>query len=44
MDLILENAFRFASSDQLVHLTQQQIDLVPYLSILMTYKNDFLSI
>ena len=36
--------FRFASSDQLLHLTQQQIDLIPYLSVLMTHRNDFVSI
>ena len=37
-------AFRFSTSDQLLHLTQQQIDLIPYLSVLMAHKNDFASI
>ena len=36
-------AFRFASSDQLIYLTQQQIDLIPYLSVLIAHQNDFLS-
>ena len=35
--------FRFASSDQLIHLTQQQIHLIPYLSVLIAHQNDFLS-
>ena len=33
--------FRFGSSDKLVHLTQQQLDLIPYLSALVTHKDDF---
>ena len=37
-------AFRFVSSNQLVYLTQQQIDLIPYLSVLLAHKDDFLSI
>jgi hypothetical protein len=37
-------AFRFGSSDKLVHLTQQQLDLIPYLSALVAHKDDFSSI
>jgi hypothetical protein len=36
-------AFRFGSSDQLVHLTQEQLDNIPYLSVLITHKDDFSS-
>jgi hypothetical protein len=41
---VVTYAFRFSSSDQLVHFTQQQIDSIPYLSVLIAHKNDFLSI
>ncbi|CAF0947342.1 unnamed protein product [Adineta ricciae] len=37
-------AFRFASSDQLLHLTRQQAELITYLTVLVEHKNDFLSI
>ena len=37
-------AFRFGTSDKLVHLTQQQLDLIPYLSTFVAHKDDFLSI
>ena len=36
--------FRFVSSNQLIHLTQEQVDRIPYLSVLLAHKNDFLSI
>ncbi|CAF3319114.1 unnamed protein product [Rotaria sp. Silwood2] len=36
--------FRFDNSDKHVHLTQQQLDRIPYLSALVTNKNDFLLI
>jgi hypothetical protein len=41
---VVTYACRFSSSDQLVHFTQQQIDSIPYLSVLIAHKNDFLSI
>ena len=33
--------FRFATSDKLFHLTQQQLDSIPYLSTLVAHKDDF---
>jgi hypothetical protein len=36
--------FRFPLSNQVVHLTQHQLNLIPYLSTLLSHKNDFLSI
>ncbi|CAF2751745.1 unnamed protein product [Rotaria sp. Silwood2] len=36
--------FRFDNSDKHVHLTQQQLDRIPYLSSLVANKNDFSSI
>ncbi|CAF1317428.1 unnamed protein product [Rotaria sordida] len=35
-------AFRFGTSDKLVHLTQQQLDRIPYLCALVAHKDDFL--
>ena len=37
---VMTYAFRFASSDQLLHLTQQQIDLIPDSSLLVADKNE----
>jgi hypothetical protein len=36
-------AFHFGTSDKLVHLNQQQLDRIPYLSILVARKDDFKS-
>jgi hypothetical protein len=36
-------AFRFGTSDKVVHLNQKQLDLIPYLSTLVAHKDDFLS-
>ena len=36
--------FRFSSSGQLVHLSQREIDLIPYLSVLVRHQNGFMSI
>ncbi|CAF2692412.1 unnamed protein product [Rotaria sp. Silwood2] len=35
-------AFRFGTSNKLVHLTQQELNRVPYLFNLVTHKDDFL--
>ncbi|CAF5068391.1 unnamed protein product [Rotaria sp. Silwood1] len=44
-DTIVMVVTRFGTSDKLVHLTQQQqLDLIPYLSVLVAHKNDFSSI
>ena len=37
-------SFRFVSSNQLLHLTQQQLDRIPYLSALIAHNDNFLSI
>ncbi|CAF1401056.1 unnamed protein product [Rotaria sordida] len=39
---IILYAFRFGTSDKLVHLTQQQLDRIPYLCALVAHKDDFL--
>ncbi|CAF4657973.1 unnamed protein product, partial [Rotaria sp. Silwood2] len=46
IDLNLEPIykFRFDNSEKHVHLTQQQLDLIPYLSATVTNKDDFSSI
>ncbi len=36
--------FRFGTTDKLLHLTQHQLDRIPYLSNLITHKDDFSSI
>ncbi|CAF2115391.1 unnamed protein product [Rotaria magnacalcarata] len=36
--------FRFGTSDKLIHLTQEQLDRFPYLTVLVAHKDDFLSI
>ncbi len=36
-------AFRFSTSDKFFRLTQQQLDSIPYLSALVTHKDDFSS-
>jgi len=41
---IVMYTFRFGSSDKLVHLTQQQLDSIPYLAALVAHKNDMSSI
>ncbi|CAF1258309.1 unnamed protein product [Rotaria sp. Silwood1] len=35
-------AFRFGTSNKLVHLTQQQLNRIPYLFNLVAHKDDFL--
>ena len=35
--------FRFGTSNDFVHLTQQQVDRIPYLAALVAHKDDFLS-
>ena len=40
----MKYSFRLNSSDEVIHLTQEQIDLIPYLSRLMLHKDDFVSI
>ena len=39
-----EYVFRFLPANQVIHLTRQQVDLIPYLSALIVHKNDFVSI
>jgi len=41
---IMMYTFRFGSSDKLVHLTQQQLDCIPYLAALVAHKDDMASI
>jgi len=36
--------FRFGTTNKLLHLTQHQLDRIPYLSNLIAHKDDFLSI
>ncbi|CAF4383234.1 unnamed protein product [Rotaria magnacalcarata] len=36
-------AFRFETSDKLVHLTQEELNRIPYLSNIVAHKDDFLS-
>ncbi|CAF3555590.1 unnamed protein product [Rotaria socialis] len=36
-------AFRFGTSDKLVHLTQEELNRIPYLSNIVTHKDDLLS-
>lgn len=43
-NLSVQYALRFSSSDEVLHLNQEQIDLIPYLSALISHKDDFLSI
>ncbi len=39
----ITHAFRFDTSDKCLRLTQQQLDCIPYLSALVTHKDDFSS-
>jgi hypothetical protein len=36
--------FRFGTTDKVIHLTEEQLDFIPYLSLLVIHKNDFSSI
>ena len=36
-------SFRFIPSNEVIHLTQEQIDLIPYLSVLVAHEEYFLS-
>ncbi|CAF2107866.1 unnamed protein product [Rotaria magnacalcarata] len=36
-------AFHFGTSDKLVHLTQEELNRIPYLSNIVAHKDDFLS-
>ncbi|CAF5041557.1 unnamed protein product, partial [Rotaria sp. Silwood1] len=42
-DKAVLHAFRFGTSDKLVHLTQQELNRIPYLFNLVAHKDDFSS-
>jgi hypothetical protein len=41
---IMYYTFRFGTSDKFVHLTQQQLDSIPYLTALVAHEDDISSI
>lgn len=43
MNRKIKYVFRFSTSNELIRLTQKQLDRIPYLATLVDHRNDFLS-